>query len=171
MRHPFLPTTLTAMLAIAGPALAQKTGDDDVRFLENFDGRFTGTGRLQKAGGTSHNLNCRFDGERQGTRISLIGRCSTALVFSTTVSIVLAFNPATQRYGGSFREGRGTVAELSGARRGDSLSLTYTETAESTRPGPPATLTIRRSDNGLALSLRSSHPARGQNIDLALNEV
>lgn len=173
MRHQTFVWMLAAVLvgAAAVPALAQQEKSDEASFLDVFDGHFKGTGTLQNAGGPSHGLTCEFDGDRQGLRVALKGRCSTALIFGTTVRIDLTFDPKSGRYEGTFREGQGTVAALAGARRGDSLSLSFVETAESVRPNPPATLTINRRGDGLALTLRGSQPGRGQNLDLALNET
>ena len=173
MRHHIFAWGLAATLALAAgmPSRAQQDEGGETGFLDIFDGRFKGTGTLQNAGERSHNLTCEFDGDRQGSRVTLQGRCSTAVIFGTTVQIDLTVDPKTGRYDGSFREGRGTVADLAGTRRGDSLSLSFVETAESVRPNPPATLTINRRSGGLALTLRGSQPGRGQNLDLALNEV
>lgn len=169
MKHDLMPAAFAAMLIVT-PVLAQQGADDEASFLQAFDGRFVGTGKLQNADGSSHSLSCEFSGDRDGSRVTLDGSCSTALVISTTVRIDLRYDPATQRYDGEFREGKGTVADLAGARRGNNLSLSFRETAESVRPDPPATLTISRRGDGLALTLRGSEPGRGRNLDLSLAE-
>lgn len=173
MRHRGMLRVAAMMLAAAAilPSRAQEDSGDEASFLDVFAGRFTGTGTLQSAGGGSRGLSCAFTGDRQGLRVTLNGRCSTALVFGTTVRIDLVFDAKTRRYDGKFRDGRGTVADLAGARRGDRLSLSFVETAESIKPNPPATLTINRRGDGLSLSLRGTQPGRGSNLDLALNEI
>ncbi len=173
MRRDLIPRALGAMLllAAAGPGTAQQGGNDEAPFLRSFEGKFSGTGKLENAGGASHSLTCKFDGDHEGSRVTLNGNCSTKLVFSTTVRIELRYDPKTRRYGGAFREGKGTVADLAGARQGQRLSLSFVETAESVRPNPPATLTISRQREGVALSLRGSKPGQGQNLDLVLNEI
>ncbi|KFC63641.1 hypothetical protein FG93_05767 [Bosea sp. LC85] len=172
MKHDLMLKAFTAMLTMVPvtSASAQQGTIDEASFLQAFEGRFTGTGKLENAGGSSHNLNCRFDGDQQGSRVTLTGSCSTALIFSTTVRIDLRYDPRTQRYDGKFREGKGTIANLAGARRGDNLALSFRETAESVRPNPPATLTISRHAEGLVLALRGSQPGQGQNLDLRLSE-
>lgn len=172
MKHDLMFKAFTAvlMMAVVTSASAQQGTTDEASFLQAFEGRFTGSGTLENAGGSSHNLSCKFDGDQQGSRVTLTGRCSTALVFSTTVRIDLRYDSRTQRYDGEFREGQGTVANLAGVRRGDNLALSFRETAESVRPNPPATLTISRQAEGLALALRGSQPGQGQNLDLRLSE-
>lgn len=173
MKHHLLPLPLAVALTLAASsaAHAQPAAKNEAEFLRIFDGRFTGTGSLQKAGGPSRNLSCKFDGNHSGANVFLSGRCSTALVFGTTVRIQLSVDPRTGRYSGSFVEGRGTVANLSGVRKGQTLTLSFRETAESVRQNPPATLTINSRADGLAIRLRGSEPGRGQNLDLALDEL
>lgn len=171
-RHPMaIACAAAALLLLAGPGAAQtEPGNGEASFLNALEGRFSGTGTLQSAGGGRRSLKCRFDGDQQGARLSLDGSCSTALIFSTAIRIELRHDPATGRYAGSFRESTGTVADLGGRRQGERLTLAFTETAESLRPNPPATLTITRRQGGIALTLRGSKPGQGQNLDLALRE-
>lgn len=173
MTHHRMPGVFAAMLvlAVVTPGRAQQDKADETAFLQSFEGRFSGTGTLERAGGSSHALSCKFDGDHAGSRVTLNGNCSTALVFSTSVRIELRYDPRTQRYEGAFREGKGTVADLAGTRQGQRLSLSFTETPESVRPNPPATLTISLKDDGMALTLRGSKPGQGQNLDLSLNET
>jgi hypothetical protein len=160
-----------ALLALAQPLAAEQNAEsDEAGFLRSFEGRFSGAGTLQNAGGSSRSLSCSFDGDEQGSRLNLNGTCRTAAIFSATIRIELRHDPRSERYHGSFRESTGTVAELAGRRQGQRLTLAFTETAESLRPNPPATLTITRRQDGIALTLRASKPDRGQNIDLALRE-
>lgn len=158
-------------LAMAQPLAAEQNAvSGEAGFLRSFEGRFSGAGTLQKAGGSSRSLSCSFEGDEQGARLSLSGTCRAAAIFSATIEIELRHDPRSERYHGSFRESTGTVASLAGRRQGQRLTLAFTETAESVRPNPPATLTITRRQDGIALALRASEPDRGQNIDLALRE-
>lgn len=173
MNYELMPKLFTAMLslAIATPSAAQQGANDEASFLRSFEGRFSGTGRLENASGSAHSLSCRFNGDQAGSRVALNGNCSTALIFSTTVRIELRYDPKTKRYDGAFREGQGTVAQLAGFRQGQRLSLSFIETAESVRPNPPATLTISRQGESMALTLRGSKPGQGQSLDLTLREI
>ncbi|WP_332681945.1 hypothetical protein [Bosea sp. (in: a-proteobacteria)] len=174
MKPHHLATTFAAMLALTlvQPGAAQQEAESgEAAFLKSFEGRFSGTGTLENAGGSSRSLNCEFKGDQQGSRLSLNGTCRTAAIFSATIQIELRHDQKTRRYDGGFRESTGTVADLSGARQGQRLTLAFTETAESVRPNPPATLTISRRQDGIALTLRGSKPGQGQNLDLALNEI
>lgn len=67
----------------------------------------------------------------------LDGRCSIAVIFTTSMRINIQYNLSNGRYTCSFRESLGTIADLSGSRTGKTLSLAFTETAESVRPNPP----------------------------------
>ncbi|WP_332700376.1 hypothetical protein [Bosea sp. (in: a-proteobacteria)] len=159
------------LLVLAQPGLAeQEAAGGEAAFLGSFEGRFSGTGTLENAGGSSRSLNCEFNGDHQGSRLNLNGTCRTAAIFSATIRIELRHDPKTGRYDGAFRESTGTVADLSGARQGQRLTLAFTETAESVRPNPPATLTISRQQDGIALTLRGSKPGQGQNLDLSLDK-
>ncbi|MGW9331564.1 hypothetical protein [Bosea sp. NPDC055594] len=171
-RHPMtIACAAAALLLLAGPGAAQtEPGNGEASFLNALEGRFSGDGTLQNAGGSSRSLKCQFNGDQQGSRLSLDGSCRTAAIFSATIRIELRHDPATGRYAGSFRESTGTVADLGGRRQGERLTLAFTETAESVRPNPPATLTITRRQGGIALTLRGSKPGQGQNLDLALRE-
>lgn len=161
------------LLAVAAPVLAQQgqgAASDESAFMRSFEGRFSGSGKLERAGGSGHKLDCKFDGDHEGDKVTLTGNCSTALVFSTSVRIELRFDPRSGRYQGAFREGKGTVADLAGSRQGQTLSLSFVETAESVRPNPPARLTISRKGDDMTLTLRPTKPDQGQNLDLMLRE-
>ncbi|WID94157.1 hypothetical protein QO058_14835 [Bosea vestrisii] len=160
-----------ALLVLAQPSAAQQdTGSSEASFLSSLEGRFSGNGTLQNAGGTSRSLKCQFDGDQQDSRLSLDGSCTTAAILSATIKIELRHDPKTGRYAGTFKESTGTVANLAGTRQGQRLTLAFNETAESVRPNPPATLTISRQQDGVALTLRGSQPGQGQNLDLLLKE-
>jgi hypothetical protein len=169
-RHHIAKALATAaLLVLAQPAIAEReAGSDEASFLRSLEGRFSGNGTLQNADGSSRSLACQFKSGQQGSRLSLDGSCTTAAVFSTTIRIELRHDPKTGHYAGTFRESMGTVANLAGKRQGQRLTLAFNETAESVRPNPPATLTISRRQDGVALTLRGSQPGEGQNLDLSL---
>lgn len=159
------------LLVLTQPALAEpEAGHGETGFLDSLEGRFSGSGTLQNAGSSSRALKCQFNGDHEGERLSLDGSCSTAAIFSATIKIELRHDPKTGRYAGTFRESTGTVANLSGQRQGQRLTLAFNETAESVRPNPPAILTISRRESGVELTLRGSQPGKGQNLDLSLRE-
>ena len=160
-----------ALLMLTQPVLAeQEVGPSEAGFLNSLEGRFSGNGTLQNAGGSSRSLKCQFNGDQEGPRLSLDGSCTTAAIFSATIKIELRHDPKSGRYAGTFKESTGTVASLSGQRQGQRLTLAFNETAESVRPNPPATLTITSQQGGVALTLRGSQPGKGQNLDLSLRE-
>jgi hypothetical protein len=162
---------MLATLAAAQPAFAQPgAAAGETAFLRSFEGQFSGSGTHQSAGGASRSLSCEFKGDEQGSRLSLNGSCRAAAIFSATIRIELRYDPESKRYEGAFRESAGTVADLAGKRQGERLTLAFTETAESTRPDPPATLTITRRQDGIALTLRNTRPGEGQAIDLSLSK-
>jgi len=162
---------IAALFALAQPGLAeQELGRAETGFLSSLEGRFSGNGTLQNADGSSRSLTCRFNGEQEGARLSLDGSCTAAAIFSATIRIELRHDPKSGGYVSSFRESTGTVADLSGKRQGQRLTLAFNETAESVRPNPPATLTVSRQQDGVALTLRGSPPGKGQNLDLSLRE-
>lgn len=159
-----------ALLALVTPGLAEQEAGGETEFLSSLEGRFSGNGTLQNAGGSSRSLTCEFKGDQQGSRLSLDGSCSAAAIFSTTIQIELRHDATTGRYAGTFKESTGTIANLAGQRQGQRLTLAFNETAESVRPNPPATLTITSQKGGVALTLRGSQPGKGQNLDLSLKE-
>ncbi|MGE7470447.1 hypothetical protein ACQKLX_13480 [Bosea sp. NPDC003192] len=159
-----------AALMLTTPGLAEQEAGGETTFLGSLEGRFSGNGTLQNAGGSRRSLTCTFNGDQQGSRLSLDGSCTTAAILSATIKIELRHDPKSGRYAGTFRESTGTVASLSGKRQGQRLTLAFNETAESVRPNPPATLTITSQQSGVALTLRGSQPGKGQNLDLSLRE-
>ena len=115
----------------SAPSHAQPAG------LQDFNGSFSGGGTLKRATeSNSRALNCTFSGSTAGSRLALNGRCSAGIL-STTSNISLNLDPASQRLTGSYRDGTGTIANLSGSRRGNVLTVAFNETAESMNPGRP----------------------------------
>jgi hypothetical protein len=168
----FLPhISLTAgMMLLVQSTLAQEATIREPPFLQSFDGSYSGSGTLKRATDpTTRALTCTFRGSSGGTRIALVGRCSAGIL-STSSTINIRVDPRSQGVTGSYRDGMGTIATLSGSRHGGSLVLAFNETAESVNPGPPARLTIGQSGSQLSLSLRSSKPDAGQNLDLTLQK-
>ena len=139
-------------------------------FLHSFDGRFAGTGRLERADGSGHALTCKFKGISEARHVVVDGLCSPAVIFATSMRIDIRYDTGTGRYSGSFRESMGTIADLVVSRQGASLSLAFAETPESIRPNPPARLKITRRDDDVVLTLRGTKPGRGQSLDLVLRQ-
>ena len=171
MINAFMTALLFASMATTtwAQATPSAVGRETI-FLHSFDGRFAGTGRLERADGSGHTLTCKFKGISGVRHVVLDGLCSTAIIFATSMRIDIRYDTGTGRYSGSFRESMGTIADLVGSRQGDSLSLAFTETPESIRPNPPARLTITRRDHDVVLTLRGTRPGRGQNLDLVLRQ-
>lgn len=167
--------TCAAVLALAATPIGAQplTGavGRETAFLHSFDGRFTGKGSLKRVNGSGHSLTCKFNGTSKAGSVVLDGRCSTAVIFSTSMRIDIQYNPGSGRYTGSFRESLGTIADLAGSRMGETLLLAFTETAESVRPNPPARLTITRRNRDIVLTLRGTKPGLGQNLDLVLRQA
>ena len=164
------------LAAAAAPnAIAQDaTGaiPSEAAFLQSLEGRFSGAGTFTRLrdGGEGRRLTCNLTSDSQGNRLTLDGKCTAAVVFGTSVRVDVRYDPASKRYSGSFRDGLGTVANLSGTRRGQTIQLAFNETAESVRPGPPATLTIAENNDRLSLSLQSTRSDAGQNLRLSLQK-
>jgi hypothetical protein len=172
--HAAMLKTCTAVLLLAAVTTTAQAvpgdGSRETTFLHSFDGRFAGTGRLERVNGSGHTLTCQFKGTSEVRRVVLDGRCSTAIIFGTSMRIDIQYDAGTGRYMGSFRESTGTIADLVGSRMGETLSLAFTETPESIRPNPPARLTITRKDRDIVLTLRGTKPGLGQNLDLVLRQ-
>jgi hypothetical protein len=166
-------TLLTCGIALAAQsASAQETTGSigESTFLQGLRGSFSGSGMLMRSSETSpRSLTCSFTGNPQGTQVTLNGRCSAGIL-STSVNVAVRFDPASRRYIGSYRDGIGTIATLSGSRRGNNLVLAFNETAQSTNPGPPGRMTIGQTGGQLGLSLRSSQPGAGQNLNLTMQK-
>lgn len=170
---PFTRTLLICGITLAAHSASAQgiTGSiGESTFLQGLGGSFSGSGTLMRSSETTpRSLTCSFMGNPQGTQVTLNGRCSAGLL-STSVNVAVRFDPASRRYVGSYRDGIGTIANLSGARQGKNLVLAFNETAESTNPGPPGRMTIAQSEGQLGLSLRSSQPKTGQNLSLTLQK-
>ena len=159
--------TISILSSVAVPAQSHA---QDAADLQDFSGSYSGAGTLKRAAQEgSRALNCTFRGSTIGSRLALNGRCSAGIL-STTSNITVTVDPRSQRLSGSYRDGTGTVADLTGSRRGNILALAFNETAESVNPGPPGRLTIAQSGTKLNISLRSTRSDAGQNLDLTLQK-
>jgi hypothetical protein len=160
----------TLIMLAAGAATCSLVHAQEPGVLQGFSGSFSGGGTLKRAAdGNPRALNCTFQGSSSGRRLALNGRCSAGIL-STTSNIIVSVDPRSQRVIGSYRDGAGTIADLSGSRRGNTLALAFTETAGSFNPGPPGRLTIGQNSTHLNISLRSTRSDAGQNIELSLRK-
>ena len=157
--------SIFALGIMAAPVQAQNAAA-----LQDFNGSFSGSGTLKRATeASSRALNCTFTGSTTGSRLALRGRCSAGIL-STASNITVSATPGSQSVTGSYRDGTGTIADLTGSRRGNVLALAFNETAASVNPGPPGRLTIAQSGSQLSISLRSTRSNSGQNLDLTLQK-
>jgi hypothetical protein len=113
---------LVAWGAVSGRASA---ADDD--YLDRFVGAWSGGGTAQRTFDSDpRDVECTATGTRSGDTITVSGTCRALLVFSRKVEVTIAYDAASDRYGGTYVGSRIGPARLSGEREGDALDLTLT---------------------------------------------
>ncbi len=145
MTHRILASALLGLATLApGAAFA------DVSFLERFDGSFRGTGTVQREQDSSpRNVNCTVNGNQPaGNSLRIAGSCRAAVIVRREIGADIRFDPATQRFSGSYTGSTRGVSQLSNGRlRGDTLTftLTYPVVVHGDRT---AVMTIRNTGGG-----------------------
>lgn len=93
-------------------------------FLERFRGDWSGSGKVQRDGGTPpRHVTCSIMGRPTDNRISAQGSCRAYLIFVRPVAIDVIYDPRSGAYHGTYTGARIGPARLSGTRSGDALNL------------------------------------------------
>lgn len=111
------------VIAISLPAAAAI----DTAFLSRFSGHWSGGGMVQRnlqSGQTR--VRCNLDGSVDGNHVRLAGTCRAYLIFSRAISADITQDPRTGRFTGTYVGSIVGPAKLSGARKGDTITLTIT---------------------------------------------
>lgn len=135
---------LPVALFLSTPALA------DADYLTRFDGRFSGSGTVQRdVDPQPRRVSCRIDGRQSGPdALSLSGSCRAAVIFTREIGADIRYDPGSDRFTGIYRGSTTGPAQLSGGRlRGDTLTmaLTYAQPIYGDRD---AVMTIVNAGNG-----------------------
>ena len=132
---------LGSMLA-AGAAMAEEAD-----FFNRFAGSFAGSGQVQRNAEEGYNeVQCTLTGQPSSSGISMSGQCG-AFIFSKQISADIRYDPASDRYSGTYVGSSIGPASLSGRRQGDAVVLTITW-PQPVNGDTKATMTIRNSGNG-----------------------
>lgn len=93
-------------------------------FLERFRGDWSGSGKVQRDGGSQpRHVTCSVIGRLTENRISAQGSCRAYLIFVRPVAIDVTYDPRSGIYRGTYTGARIGPARLSGTRSGDALNL------------------------------------------------
>ncbi len=144
MRHRILlAVALTAGPLASAPAFAAEDG-----FIDRFDGSWGGGGvvmRNEDSGPTK--VNCSLSGEGENNQINIAGSCRAYLIFTRNVRVDVVYDPASDRYSGTYVGSKIGTARLSGKRHGDQVDLTLTW-PKKVMGDTTAKMTIINSGNG-----------------------
>lgn len=123
-----------------GPERAEAA---DAAFLANFEGRFSGSGTLQRGvDGGGRNINCTVTGTQQGANgIVIQGSCGV-FVFRSGVSAQISFDPASGGYTGLWQD-RNSTSDLTGTRSGDTLTLNIRRRGGAAASGAAGQMVVR----------------------------
>ncbi|GAU80310.1 hypothetical protein BIWAKO_00196 [Bosea sp. BIWAKO-01] len=93
-------------------------------FLERFRGDWSGSGKVQRDGGSQpRHVTCSIMGRPTDNRISAQGSCRAYLIFVRPVAIDVTYDPRSGTYRGTYTGARIGPARLSGTRSGDALNF------------------------------------------------
>lgn len=118
---PLSPVVLAAVVGfvlVAAPAAAQ-----DGSGLGALEGRWTGSGTVTTPKFGEQTVRCTLNGDQTGNRLQLAGTCRALLVFSRAIGADIRFDPADDRYSGSYTGSLAGTASLAGRRRGNTVDL------------------------------------------------
>ena len=115
---------------------------DDASYLSRFEGQWTGSGLGRRGPSASTEpIRCDVSGRTQDAVLLIRGQCAGS-DFSIHVLASLQYDSQSGRYLGSWRDGTGTNANLSGSRRGQTLALLLTSPAGGARPTEAGQMTL-----------------------------
>jgi len=140
LRRPASTLALLAVCATAVPAQA------DTSFLDRFEGRYGGTGSVQREEDTSpRRVSCSVSGTRPAeTALHIAGSCRAAVIVRREIGADIRYDAGRDRFGGTYTGSTKGAARLSNGRlRGD--TLTYPVVVHGDRT---ATMTIRNTGSG-----------------------
>ncbi|UHD44785.1 hypothetical protein LUX29_17385 [Aureimonas altamirensis] len=140
--------TLAVWCIAASPALA------DAAFLQRFEGRFSGGGTIQRdVDPQPRKVTCRLAGSLSGPNaLSIKGSCRAAVILTRPVAATIRYDPATDRFSGTYDASTTGPAQLSNGRlSGNALTLAVTY-AKPIYGDRNATMTITNAgDGGLSM--------------------
>ncbi|HEX2255496.1 MAG TPA: hypothetical protein VHG92_02130 [Afifellaceae bacterium] len=147
MRVPLghMAAVMAAFSLSAGPAAAQTAaGSEAASFNERFEGRWDGGGNVVLSNDPRDpvNVSCTVNGQGNAQQIAISGTCRAAVIFGREIAANLTYDPASDRYVGTYVGSKAGPARLEGRRSGDTVTLnvTYAQPVGSDRS---AVMTIR----------------------------
>jgi len=137
-----LPACLS--LLVAGPALA------DADYLKRFVGSYSGSGSVHREQDASpRNVTCRVTGTSPSANdIEISGTCRAAVIVTRKIGASIRYDPASQRYSGTYIGASDRTSQLRNGRlQGSTLvfDLVYPETVHGDRQ---AVMRITNGGNG-----------------------
>jgi hypothetical protein len=105
--------------ATAMPSVAAAPEDD---FIGRFGGNWAGSGTVVK-NDVPYQVSCRATGQPQPNKVAIQGSCSVAIA-SMRIAADVTYDPATNRYSGTYTGARVGPARVTGKRSGNVVNLT-----------------------------------------------
>ena len=132
------------LATLCSPALA------DATFVERFDGRFSGSGTIQREEDTApRRVSCTVTGSQPSPRrLALSGTCRAAVIVRRAIGADIRYDAGSDRFSGTYTGStKGTARLTDGRLTGDTLrfTLTYPVVVHGDRT---ATMTIRNAGSG-----------------------
>ncbi len=113
--------SLAAVIAIAPVALS---GAKEFDYIELFGGSWSGSGTVLKDAVPWH-VSCHATGRSAPNRLTVEGRCNVSLI-SVRIAADIRYDPASNRYSGTYIGAKVGPAHVSGKRSGNVVNLVIT---------------------------------------------
>lgn len=169
-----MPALVAVGLAAAGTVSSiAPAGAAESDFLERFEGRFSGSGLVQrKPEEKPQQVKCDMQSTNTGNRVTIGGSCRAYLIFSREIGADIQYDPGSDRYTGTFTGSVIGPARLSGKRNGDAVVMTITWPKE-VNGDTKANMRIENAGNGnLSIIVSDDLPGSGNVVttDLSLSK-
>jgi len=119
-----LRSVVSGGVALAIGLLSSAANAAEAGYLDLFNGAWAGSGTVVK-GSLPWQVSCHATGEPSLNRIVIKGDCNVAII-SVAIAADITYDPATDRYSGTYIGAKVGPAHLSGKRSGSIVNLAIT---------------------------------------------
>lgn len=138
-----LTTTVAGVLALSMAPGAAQAQTAAAAFHDRFEGRWQASGTVHRSVDPSpRRVTCGVTGQASERQVAIGGTCRAAVIVTRAISANLTYDPASDRYVGTYVGSQAGPARLEGTRSGDTINLNVTY-AEPVGPDRNATMVIR----------------------------
>lgn len=145
-----MPSFRTILLAALLPLAVAGSARADADYLKRFEGSYSGSGTVQREQDSSpRNVTCSVKGTNPTPNdIEIAGSCRAAVIVTRKIGASIRFDPASQRFAGTYTgASRGPAQLRNGRLQGSTLvfDLVYPQTVHGDRN---AVMRITNNGNG-----------------------